>query len=366
MNLSEQKLTGTNEIHLLDSLNAALLSLKVKRTTSTVVPNTNTLIIYVSKTNNISENAEKKTYSFDLSKQLEYLNEISDEFIVKLNIENNDVVMQTLVERYIDNNTVLTEPIIEEIASIPLTLFEGENYIYTNYTDAYIELTYPKDDDLNKNYLNNNIFYNYKLNNPNDFSLNDIYFKDAFTKTEDNLNLEIDNLNIGCITSKNNKFSLDSEGNLVVNSVTTLLGNNNQSVLDLVYPIGSLYLTVDDKNPTTLFGGTWEQIKDRFLLGAGDNYENGSVGGEATHKHIAENMRAMIGAETGLANTINYVGVDPIDPNNGTSRVGSYSITGSYYTNGRSFSHWTPVVGYTSTDSNMPPYLTVYMWKRIK
>ena len=43
--------------------------------------------------------------------------------------------------------------------------------------------------------------------NTGDFTLEDIYFKDAFTQTEDKLNLEVDNANISCLTSKNNKFS---------------------------------------------------------------------------------------------------------------------------------------------------------------
>ncbi len=50
------------------------------------------------------------------------------------------------------------------------------------------------------------------------------YIINAFTKDGDNVNEEIDNLNVGCITSKNNKFSLDSEGNLIVKSITTESG----------------------------------------------------------------------------------------------------------------------------------------------
>ena len=42
-----------------------------------------------------------------------------------------------------------------------------------------------------------------------------------------------------------------------------------------VYPVGSIYLSVNNVNPGTIFGGTWEQIQDRFLLAAGSTYGGG-------------------------------------------------------------------------------------------
>jgi len=53
--------------------------------------------------------------------------------------------------------------------------------------------------------------------------------------------------------------------------------------VDIIYPIGSIYITTNYVSPEILFGGTWELIKDKFLLGAGDTYGAGSTGGEATH-----------------------------------------------------------------------------------
>lgn len=50
-----------------------------------------------------------------------------------------------------------------------------------------------------------------------------------------------------------------------------------------VYPVGSIYMSVNAINPGTLFGGTWNQIKDKFLLACGDTYSNGETGGSATH-----------------------------------------------------------------------------------
>lgn len=49
------------------------------------------------------------------------------------------------------------------------------------------------------------------------------------------------------------------------------------------YPVGSIYMSVNSTNPGELFGGTWEQIQGRFLLGQGSGYSAGTVGGEADH-----------------------------------------------------------------------------------
>ena len=46
MNLEEQKITGTNELHVTDSLNAALLAVKIKNNETTVVPDTNDLFMW--------------------------------------------------------------------------------------------------------------------------------------------------------------------------------------------------------------------------------------------------------------------------------------------------------------------------------
>ena len=50
------------------------------------------------------------------------------------------------------------------------------------------------------------------------------------------------------------------------------------------FPVGSIYLSISDTNPSVYFGGTWILIKDRFLIGAGGNYLVESTGGETTHK----------------------------------------------------------------------------------
>ena len=60
--------------------------------------------------------------------------------------------------------------------------------------------------------------------------------------------------------------------------------------VDLIYPVGSIYMSVNATNPKDLFGGTWTQIQGRFLLGMSSSYPAGSQGGEATHTLTANEM----------------------------------------------------------------------------
>ena len=75
------------------------------------------------------------------------------------------------------------------------------------------------------------------------------------------------------------KDSLDTKAN----SNHTHTSNQVTDLINTIYPVGSIYMSVNSTNPSVLFGGTWEQIKDTFLLATGDTYANGSTGGEATH-----------------------------------------------------------------------------------
>lgn len=53
--------------------------------------------------------------------------------------------------------------------------------------------------------------------------------------------------------------------------------------LNTIYPVGSIYLSVLETSPSSLFGGTWERIEDVFLLACGNSYKAGQMGGESEH-----------------------------------------------------------------------------------
>lgn len=207
------------------------------------------------------------------------------------------------------------------------------------------------------------------------------YIVNAFTKTEENVNLEVDNLNVGCITSKNNNFDLDSEGNLTVKTITTTGQSSSTPSLDSIYPVGSIYMSVNSNNPSTLFGGTWTQIKDRFLLSCGDIYANGSTGGASvvtlgvnnipSHSHSFSGITSSDGNHSHTGNTLELRQTNSYNYSNDAARpiTSSASHYGLQITNDagahqHSFSGTTGATGSGRAHDNMPPYLAVYVWKR--
>lgn len=119
-----------------------------------------------------------------------------------------------------------------------------------------------------------------------------------------------------------------------------------------IYPVGSIYMSVNSTSPASLFGGTWEQLKDRFLLGAGDSYAIGSTGGEATVTIKNSNMPYWA----------LYMGQASTDGEWSVGKWSDYSVKSGdsipkYYGSDSG--------GSSSPLNNMPPYLAVYMWKRV-
>lgn len=194
------------------------------------------------------------------------------------------------------------------------------------------------------------------------------YIKDSFTKTEDNVNLEVDNIDVSCITSKNNNFNLDSEGNLTVKSINASEGVSSNLSIDSIYPVGSIYISVNATNPGSVIGGVWEQLKDRFLLGAGDTYNNGATGGASTHTLTASQMPIHAHNQNVISNygyPNPFVGYDA----NICDESQRLYITGGFVTGGTwvakdGYQNQTNAVGGGQAHNNMPPYLVVYMWKR--
>lgn len=130
------------------------------------------------------------------------------------------------------------------------------------------------------------------------------------------------------------------------------LGSNY--ILDNVYPIGSIYMSVNSTNPENLFGGTWEQIQGRFLFGMNSSYPAGSTGGEITHK--------LTQGEMPKHNHIIYA------PNAGGPDKGAalgfpeVSSPNTWW----AAACMTEQAGNNEAHNNMPPYLSVYIWKRTK
>lgn len=131
---------------------------------------------------------------------------------------------------------------------------------------------------------------------------------------------------------------------------------NKQLYIDTVYPVGSIYMSVNSTSPATLFGGTWEQVKDRFLLGAGNTYTAGNTGGEASHTLTIAEMPSHYHDKITLSKW--YLSNWATSGNVDSIPVGGGSTTNG--TNGFRTSN----TGGGGAHNNMPPYLVVYMWKR--
>lgn len=118
------------------------------------------------------------------------------------------------------------------------------------------------------------------------------------------------------------------------------------------YQIGEFYLSSSSTSPAILFGGTWEQIKDKFLLAAGDMFTAGSIGGEATHTLTIDEMPShnheLYGALTAKQEQIANSG------NNWAQTTTAWSKNNYIKNTGGGEAH-----------NNMPPYLTIYIWRRI-
>jgi hypothetical protein len=175
------------------------------------------------------------------------------------------------------------------------------------------------------------------------------------------------------------------------------LYNQMQETASKLYPVGSVYISFNSADPSTLFGGTWQRLKDTFLLANGDAYAPNTTGGSATKNITVNNLPSH-------SHTISWDGSH-------THTKGSMNITGSFCSfNVGDFEHadgafsdyvWTPskmavgndgfdtrvnlnassswygetswngyhshVIGNTGSSlplNIMPPYRTVYMWRR--
>lgn len=143
-----------------------------------------------------------------------------------------------------------------------------------------------------------------------------------------------------------------------------------KEVFNLIYPVGSIYISVNNTNPSTLFGGTWEQIKDTFLLSAGDTYSAGSTGGEATHTlTVAEmpshNHTFQSNYPNGSKN-LGAINTRVKSSNAATSfdNLGGLEVTGGMQKDVAIGGFTLSNTGSGNAHNNMPPYLAVYMWKR--
>lgn len=170
---------------------------------------------------------------------------------------------------------------------------------------------------------------------------------------------------------QDNKDTFDKYSDLIVSKYNDLvdylatqgidsLDTWKANVLKTVYPIGAVYMSTSATSPATLFGGTWAQLKDRFLLAAGDSYSVNATGGYTDavllkHRHQLTDGRLL---RRGTKNFSAHVKTES------SSSIYFTDFDANTYIGDANF--YTVNEGSVSsgTGRNMPPYLVVYMWKR--
>lgn len=166
-----------------------------------------------------------------------------------------------------------------------------------------------------------------------------------------------------------------------------------------LYPVGSIYMNVNNVEPSSIFGGSWERMPSgRMLVNSGDDFNLGQIGGEKEHRltedELASHSHDVNNINGNTTSTAKLVGKfsSSIRPNgditdvpyrNGfgiVSKENEYRIhakdgvdssPGRNYVIDASHSHTVNLnismlpSGKNQPHNNMPPYIVVNMWKRI-
>ena len=154
------------------------------------------------------------------------------------------------------------------------------------------------------------------------------------------------------------------DGDGTVNYVMGVEADANLDVparmlFNLIYPVGSIYMSTNEASPATLFGGIWARIEGKFLLAASsdgrdERYAPGAEGGVDAISLSAENIPAHSHSVSFTKTTVGWY-------NAGTKYGGYLNTT---YDNDGTTSYTTSNTGSGTAFDILPPYLAVYVWQR--
>lgn len=148
---------------------------------------------------------------------------------------------------------------------------------------------------------------------------------------------------------------LTTDAKIVVPAVNELR-SKLQELWSSIYPVGSIYMSLEKTDPGTLFGGDWERIKDRFLLSSGNSYAAGATGGEVSHTLTDSEL-------PDFSSPVNFYANKPVGAGDGNVPV-DFGLTWDSRTSA-STAVTANHTGGGQPHNNMPPYLAVYIWKRV-
>ena len=145
-------------------------------------------------------------------------------------------------------------------------------------------------------------------------------------------------------------FNSEFRQNVDINGTLKISGTN---IFNLIYPVGSYYWSSSSTNPAALFGGTWAQVTDKFVLAAGSSYPAGSTGGAEnvtlTTNQMPSHSHVIVAEDGYILGT--YGGVGP-----------SHGIR--YDIASRGDTWFASATGGNQSHTNMPPYIVAYCWRR--
>lgn len=152
-------------------------------------------------------------------------------------------------------------------------------------------------------------------------------------------------------TLANNKQDGFTTGTGIQN-VSNVLSIKQSDLLNLFYPVGTIYESTDNSfNPNNAWGGTWEKIEGRFLLGSSSSYTIGNTGGEATHTLSGSEMPEH------RHEILSFM-------DDGTGTLSVWNMLVQHGSDVKKSNSYTLKTGGSQPHNNMPPYLVVNIWKR--
>lgn len=125
----------------------------------------------------------------------------------------------------------------------------------------------------------------------------------------------------------------------------------------LMHPKGALFGSDDPTSPAELYGGTWERIEGKFIMGASDTYPAGSTGGSATHVHLMP-----IGWDKGNVFYTMNAGLGPFYGDQIVNGTESLLIKTTSNPSGDSS---VARLATTKSSDSLPPYYSMYIWRRV-
>lgn len=125
--------------------------------------------------------------------------------------------------------------------------------------------------------------------------------------------------------------------------------------VNLLYPVGSIYISVNSKNPSEIFGGIWERIKGKMLVGVDEDdddlNQSGKIGGEKEVTLTVDQMPPHYHTIIGYAGDTQW-------------STGEIWFRAAPDSGNAAKSRNTSSTGSGQAHNNMPPYFTVYIWYR--